>query len=272
MTNRSLMAVGAHADDIEVCTGGTLLKYRDVGYEVVYVMSTNNFSGNWNYLNPDGTVKYTSPPHHVIEPQRKKEADAAARFFGTTPIHLDHPQRHYFREDGSTAELRYGCPLPSGVEPDVPSILTAYEHKPSVRRLADLILKHNPEAVITHSPIMVNIEHYATTMLTLNAYWAAVKDGYEGMLLFWHDITVGPYGEAYVKWDTFVDVSDHWEKKFEAIAFHACQIPKPSNLELPPWGVACGCRYAEVFDIVSKGKRPKQGTPFNFEILSHCAR
>jgi LmbE family N-acetylglucosaminyl deacetylase len=44
------MAIGAHADDIEVCVGGTLLKYRDAGYEIDYVMSTNNFSGNWNRL------------------------------------------------------------------------------------------------------------------------------------------------------------------------------------------------------------------------------
>ena len=33
--NRSIMAVGAHADDIEIQTGGTLAKYRDADYEVV---------------------------------------------------------------------------------------------------------------------------------------------------------------------------------------------------------------------------------------------
>jgi len=54
MVNRSLMAVGAHADDIEICVGGTLLKYRDLGYEIVYVMATNNFSGRWSYARPDG--------------------------------------------------------------------------------------------------------------------------------------------------------------------------------------------------------------------------
>ncbi len=263
------MAIGAHADDIEVCVGGTLLKYRDAGYEIDYVMSTNNFSGNWNRLKPDGTIDSTCPPHNVIEPQRKKEAAAAAKVFGTEPVHLDHPQRHYFCEDGTQAEVRYGCALPEGLPRDVPTILTAYEHPPSVTRLADLILERSPEAVITHSPVMVNIEHFATGLLVLNAYWQAVKAGYAGMMLFWHDITVGPYGEAFVKWDTFIDVTPFRDRKFEAIGIHACQIPVPSHLELPPWGAACGCRYAEVYNIVSAGKRPDQGTPFNMEILAN---
>lgn len=272
MTNRTLMAVGAHADDIEVTVGGTLLKYRDADYDVVYVMATNNMSGNWNYLNPDGSVKYTSPPHHVIEPQRKLEAAAAAKALGTDAIHLDHPQRHYFREDTTVAEVRYGCPLPSGVAADIPTILTAYEHPPSVKRLADLILERNPEAVFTHSPIMVNIEHFATCLLVTNAYWQAVKGGYDGMLLHWQDITVGPFGEAYVPWDTFVDVTPYWDRKFELLGLHACQIPVPGNMNLPPWGAACGCGRAEVFHMVSKGTRPDQGTPFNLEILRNCAR
>ena len=35
-----IMAIGAHADDIECEVGGTCLKYRDAGYEVVYVMAS----------------------------------------------------------------------------------------------------------------------------------------------------------------------------------------------------------------------------------------
>lgn len=266
---RSIMAIGSHADDIEVCIGGTLLKYRDHGYDVVYVMSTNNFSGHWCRLKPDGSIHYDCPPPAIIEPQRKREAAAAAARLGTTAIHLDHPQRHYFREDGSQAEVRYGCPLPSGVQTDVPTILTAYEHGPSVDALAKVIVKSDPEAVITHSPVMVNIEHYATTVLTIKAFWKAVEKGYTGMLLLWHDITIGPYGDAYARWDTFVDVSAYWQAKFDLIGIHACQIPRPSDLELPPWGAACGCRYAEVFDIVSTGRRPPQGSPFNTEILAN---
>ena len=55
--NRALMAVGAHADDIEINVGGTCLKYHELGYEIDYVMSTNNFSGDWKLRQPDGSLK-----------------------------------------------------------------------------------------------------------------------------------------------------------------------------------------------------------------------
>ena len=44
MSRKVLMAIGAHADDIEFNAGGTLFKYLEKGYEVVYILSTNNIS------------------------------------------------------------------------------------------------------------------------------------------------------------------------------------------------------------------------------------
>nr|MBC8228344.1 PIG-L family deacetylase [bacterium] len=35
-----IMAIGAHADDVEIRAGGTLAKYHEMGYEVVYVLTT----------------------------------------------------------------------------------------------------------------------------------------------------------------------------------------------------------------------------------------
>jgi LmbE family N-acetylglucosaminyl deacetylase len=79
MAKRVIMAVGAHADDIELNIGGTVLKYLERGYELVYVMSTNNMSGRWNHIRPDGVRDGRLPPYFEIQPQRKKEAAAAAR-------------------------------------------------------------------------------------------------------------------------------------------------------------------------------------------------
>lgn len=70
------MAIGAHADDIELNVGGTLAKYREMGYDVVYVMSTNNMSGGWSKLRPDGIRETRLPPFDEIMPQRKLEAAA----------------------------------------------------------------------------------------------------------------------------------------------------------------------------------------------------
>ena len=81
--NRTLMAVGAHAGDIELNVGGTLLKYRERGYQVVYVMSTNNMSGAWTRKKADGSYEVTTPPYYELMPQRKLEAAAGAKALGT---------------------------------------------------------------------------------------------------------------------------------------------------------------------------------------------
>ena len=80
------MVVGAHADDIELETGGTLAKYRDADYTVVYVMATNNMSGSVSELLGDGSVRTTRETTAPMMARRKRECDDAARALGTTPI------------------------------------------------------------------------------------------------------------------------------------------------------------------------------------------
>lgn len=269
MGNRTLMAIGAHADDIELNVGGALVKYHEMGYEIVYVMSTNNMSGGWSKLRPDGTRESRLPPFDEIMPQRKIEAAAAAKFFGTEAIHLDHPQRHYMAKNGKMVELRYGNPKPDCVAPDTPTILTAHEDKAIVRRLAELMLKHKPEAVMTHGPIMVDMEHVGTCMLVTKAYRLALESGLDGMLLHWSDLTPPIFGDTFSRWDTFIDISPScWEKKLKAIGLHACQIPDPSRLDFPPRAAVCGCLHAETFTICNHGSM-KPAYEFTKEILEH---
>lgn len=269
MPEKALMAVGAHADDIELNTGGTLAKYYDRGYGIVYIMATNNMSGEWSQTDRDGRIVKRTPPYHEIMPQRKRETAAAAELFGAEPIHLDHPQRHYTREDGTRAELRYGCDRPDCVPPDVPSVLTACEDGPSVQRLSDLILEHRPEGILTHGSAAANVEHFATCLLVLNAYWRAVEAGYDGMLLQWPELGVTLYGKQNHWWETFVDVTGYWDRKLEAIGKHACQIPDPSRLDLPTWTDACGCERAEAYSIIGRGERVAESSEFSLEILDH---
>lgn len=264
-----ILAVGAHADDIELNVGGTLAKYRASGYRVVYVMSTNNMSGSWKRRNAQGQYEVALPPYDVIQPQRKKETHAAAAFYGTLDLHLDHPQRHYTRHDGGVEKLRYGCQRPDCVKVDQPSILTAYEHAPSVKQLAELILQHRPEAILSHSMITGNIEHVGSCLLVSAAYEQCLSHGYQGSLLYWNDLTPAPVGRAWQKWDTFIDVSDFWDAKLQAIAFHACQIPDTSTLDFPPHGQACGCRYSEVFTLHSTPREISGPGLFTKEIRQH---
>ena len=267
---QTLMAVGAHADDIEFNAGGTLSKYHQAGYEILYVMSTNNMSGSWSSLDESGQRQVRRTAWDEIMPQRKKEASAAAGFYGTEAIHLDHPQRHFRKRDGEIEKLGYGSQSPEGLAPGTPTILNAYEDPASVQRLADLILANQPEAILSHSMESGNIEHVASCLLVAAAYQKARQSGYRGMLLFWYDITPPPVASVRRRWDSFIDVSDHWQAKLDALALHACQILNVNALDLPAFGPACGCRQAEVFFLAERGD-PQAHTvsPFSLEICAH---
>lgn len=265
------MAVGAHADDIEINVGGTLLKYRDYGWEVVYVMATNNMAGTWKHPKPDGTWERRSHPYGETLAQRKLEADRAAReCFGTDAIHLGHPQRHYTDHSGERVEVTYAAPRPDCVTDGQPTILTAHENARSVSALSELILDARPEAVITHGPVMIDMEHLGTCLLVAKAYCEAARQGHGGMLLHWLDMTrdlpVQLFGRSFSRWDTFVDVSAQWERKLAAIDYHASVITAACNIEFPEWGPSCGCDYVETFTVGDWGRQPEYPSALAHEL------
>lgn len=265
------MAVGAHADDHELNVGGSLAKYFHRGYEIVYVMSTNNMSGTWSRLEADGREVSEVCSWRKIMPQRILEAEAGANALGTLPIFLDHPQRHYIDEEGRKIEVRYGSERPECVLPNVPTILTACGDNASIERVVELIKVHNPEVILTHGMPMVNPEHFGTCVLVNEAYRRAVRDGYEGMLLLWQDLGVWNFGEAYSGWDSFVDITEFWNEKISLSALHGCQKPNPAALDWPAWGAACGCKHAEVFTIAGRSRQVPFGE-FTTEILGNASR
>jgi LmbE family N-acetylglucosaminyl deacetylase len=277
---RSIFVVGAHADDIEIQLGGTLLKYRDQGYSVVYVMSTNNMSGQVSELLPDGKVRTQQESVVAMMPRRKRECDVAATALGTTPIHLDHPQRHYTTESLGKAELRYrGDAPPASVVPDnVPSILTAQEDAASVDKLADLIVEHDAEAVFTHGVAQLNVEHFTSCLLVTNAYWKAVERGYRGGLLHWREHHTN-LGEFNCRWETYVDYTPYLDRKMALIGLHRCQMPKAHlptfghRVLATQWGAACGVGAAECFTWVRRpdlrDQRDPLFPPLSLELLTH---
>jgi len=277
--NQSIMVVGAHADDVEIHAGGTLAKYREADYEVVYVMATNNMAGRVSVLQSDGSIRSTREGTVDMMARRKRECDGGAAALGATPIHLDHPQRRYWTGVGEeTFELRYGCGLPEGVPDNVPTILTACEDPASVKRLADLILEKDPECVLTHGVSQMNIEHFATSLLATKSYWQAVEAGFRGALLHWREGHTR-LGEFNCRWDTFVDYTRYLDRKMELIGLHRCQMPKAHlpdfghRLLAIRWGTACGCGAAEVFTWVRHADyRDDQGLiyfPLTLELIQN---
>lgn len=267
-----IMAIGAHADDIEIQVGGTLEKYFRLGFEIVYVQSTNNMSGRVSTLHPDGSRTSRAVSTTEILPIRKRECDAAAREWNTTPIHLDHPQRHYTDDHLQQVELRYGCPRPATVPGDVPSILTAGEDGASIERLKNLILDKNPEVIFTHGVAQENPEHFCTALLVARAFWEAASEGFKGALLLWreHHTLFGPMES---RWDTFVDYTPYFERKMELIGKHNCQMP---HWMLPEFGhrtvsrefgKAAGVGAAEVFTWVRSSTHVNATGPVHSSLM-----
>lgn len=257
MGKQTLMVIGAHADDIEFNFGGTALKYHEkFGYEIVYIMSTNNMSGSWNRI-VDGKIQSSENPWYVIMPQRKLEAaKAASNMFHTEAIHLDHPQRHYRNQALEKIELRYGAPAPDLLPPNTPTILTAHEVPECVERLAGLILEKNPEVIITHAPAEPCMEHQGTNLLVRKAYHKAQSMGYDGSFVC--GLTVSPMGvgDFFDRYDTFIDISGYFQKKLEGIVIHSCQVPRHDHLELrdPNVGKTVGCEHAEAYTVANLSK------------------
>jgi len=254
---RTIMAVGAHADDIEIYFGGTLLKYHAKGYAVVYVQSTNNMSGPTRVMTPNGSFTSTSHGPVTTMAYRKAECDAAAAIFDTTPIHLDHPQRHCHNDQGEQIEVRYGCALPEGVPADVPTILTAREDSASVQRLADLILDRDPEVIFTHGFVERNPEHFTTALLVINAYQRAVEAGYRGSLVQ----AVNRFqklGRFNCLWETWIDITGLIGQRMAAIQKHVSQYPPDFHAGADYWraileerGRVCGIGAAEAFNFIN---------------------
>lgn len=250
MINQSLMAIGAHADDIEIWAGGTCLKYHGSGYGIVYVMSTNNMSGDLHFVDGDGVVVRHRCTPETMMPIRKSECDKAAAVVGATPIHLDHPQRHYSAADLSKVSEGYGVAAPAGLTLELPTIMMAHEDAASVRRVADLILKYRPEAVLTHAHITESPEHYGTAMLVMKGYLKAKAEGYTGWLLFWNEmLRCYDLRDTFRTWDSFVDITGLKKAKEDWIRCHLAMIPTPERMEYIDFADACGCELAETFAI-----------------------
>lgn len=249
-----------------------MLKYFDLGYEIDYVMSSNNMSGTWKVRTPDGSLVREDPPWEDMYAKRREEAIAAAAWVGSEPVFLDHPQRTFCAGNGRIVTLGYGCEQPGSIGPDVAPLLTAHEHAGPVKAMTDLILERNPEAVMVHGMIEFNPEHTATCLLVTKAYWKAVDKGYQGMLLHWHSPGVGLFGDAYSRWDTYIDVTDYWQRKLDWIAVHESMVPRPEETEYASKVFVPGCYQAEIFNVVSRGGRYYENCPFEAEILKNWMR
>jgi len=259
-----LMAVGAHADDIEANAGGTLLKYRELGYGIVYVMATNNMSGPGTRWRRTGRSRRDDRRGTRCcrrgSSRRRGAPHTSMRSCSTWTI-----PAHY-RSDGETEVfLCYGAPRPGCVPEKTHSILTAHESPEARKALAAIIGEFRPEAILTHDPIQVDIEHIGTSLLVTKT----VKN------------TRGPAwscsGRVWtprVRRDVPVPTNLRGHQRLQRREVPHVEDPRepaPRHVAypVPPWEEGTGCSHVEAYAVVQDGPG---GGEFSTEIFANRER
>lgn len=125
MNNKVILAVSAHPDDIEFSCGGTLYRFKELGYEIYYVVATNGENG----------FKIDHKPVKQRIETRYKEQMNAAKLLGVKKVFFLHYKDGYLPNNNS---LR--------------------------KKLAEVIKKVKPEIIFTFDPSnksfeSVNLNH-----------------------------------------------------------------------------------------------------------------
>jgi LmbE family N-acetylglucosaminyl deacetylase len=99
-----VLAVGAHPDDLEFLSAGTLAKYKRLGHEVAIAIATN------------GEVGSSTLPKAEIAALRRAEAAASAAVIGAEFHWLGYPDEFLF--NNAETRLRF-IDLVRAVRPDL---------------------------------------------------------------------------------------------------------------------------------------------------------
>ena len=202
MTNESplnrVMAIYAHPDDPEFFSGGSLIKWRLEGKELIYVLAT---SGDKGSDDPEMTGQ------RLIE-MREAEQRAAAKVAGTdNVIFLRYPDG----ELEPTLDLR--------------------------RALTRVIRQQKPDIVVTNDPAtrwmdsgsINHPDHRAIGDAVLNAVYPSARDRFTFVEL-WRDEGLEPHKVRQVylagtrEPNVKVNITDVLDKKIAAISEHKSQV------------------------------------------------
>lgn len=215
-----VLVVGAHPDDAEFGSGGTVAVHRAAGQEVHYVVGTDGSKGS-----KDRQVD----PRALVERRQGEQRAAAAELGVASVTFLE-------QVDGE------------------------FENTRAVRlRLARRIREVRPRVLITHDPWrpwMLHPDHRAVGFAVTDAFVAA-RDHFYFPELLQEGLEPWPVPEIWL-WGTeapdhWVDTSDTIDRKLAALRWHESQISDMAGLEerlrnnAREIGEPQGFAYAEAF-------------------------
>jgi len=231
-----IATIGAHPDDMEIGCAGTLLRCIERGDTVTTIVVTDGAAGGRS-------------DNHDLASTREGEAQKAAGIIGSDLIWLGYP-------DGGlhdTEDLRKAIAEAVRISG------------------ADVILTHHPEDYHPDHRVVSQVVFDASFMAGVKGYStsSSVQDGGTPALpgfpaLYYMDTLAGRYFEP----DTYVDISDVFQRKCDALACHRSQMSgeQPDEVDFLHHvrtvngfrGLQSGVRYAEAF--IQAGHWPKQET------------
>jgi len=198
-----ILVVTAHPDDVDFGSAGSVARWTDAGIEVAYCICTSGEAGGFD----------RSVPRATMVEIREAEQRAAGKVVGVSDVtFLRHP-------DGrleSSFDLR--------------------------RDISRVIRRVRPQRVVSQSPernfqrvYASHPDHLAAGEATMAAVYPDARNPFAHPELLDEGLEPWAVGEMYLATadasDVFVDITDSFERKLEALRCHVSQHPDPEGLD-----------------------------------------
>ena len=259
-----VLAIGAHADDVEGSFGGTFAKLIDEGWKGIYVVATNNTAGNHldsvheqpgpeDYLN----IQKVRGPFHADALEtiqiRQEESRRAAAVYGAPPEFLNLHETWFWL---GRQEVYFYDPRWSLFDPPGTGIVTSAAAGSKGLDLAtELIKRYQPDVVLAMLLADRNPEHGETGDVTYRAFGRAAREGARvGQL--WMSRRGQPQYLERVRMDPdiSVDVTKQIPRLLEALHQHVSQGQRRADNQARLDRSRTDGHYYEHFVLVVDGR------------------
>lgn len=223
-SKKTVLVSFAHPDDAEFCCGGSVAKWVQEGADVYYLVATNGDKGSED---PNATSR-------ELAQIRRKEQEEAAKILGLKGVFfLDHPDTEL------VADLT--------LKEEIVKIIRKV--KPN------LVLTWDPEFLYSKAGFVNHADHRAVGEATLDAVYPLARDrltypAHEKEGLAPHKVSE-VYLWNFEEQDTFIDITDTFEKKVTALRAHKSQTSEDVVEMIKIWNQEAGKNiqvgYAEGF-------------------------
>ncbi len=256
---KTILAVGAHHDDVELRAGGTLAKYAEEGSKIIYAVASTT-----PHYHPGGSDaeagKFLS--NNEVISLRKKEAAEGAEIIGADEVHFfDFKSMYWYKSNTADRVYLDGISCTSEhlryLEEEIPGrefMVSAHRTGAAVGFMADFIREKEVDIVLTHSPDDCHWEHYAAANLMLQAVRKLKEAGVSVGLYGWEFGGMGSLCFGFHP-SRFEDITGTIDIKCRAVSVFKSQFPD-RNAEMfaarartraEAYGRLCGFKYAEPF-------------------------